>query len=277
MKSIMSKTYMKRIKMTTYNPIITSKDNPTIKTAHALLTQSRQRKKLGKTVIEGTHLLEAYLNAELIPDTIITSETGEGNAEINQLLRRLKGIKLVTVSDSLYKEIRTLGESTPIMAIIDMPILSLDYPITDDCLIVNGVQDNGNLGTLLRTASAVGVKTIICTTGTAQAYAPKTLRASMGANFSLTIYENVSVEKVMDRVEVPLFATSSHTDNLIYRTDLTQPLGLIMGHEGQGVDDSLLTNATQIALPQPNGQESLNVAIAGSLCLYEMLRQRAYA
>lgn len=267
--------------MTIYNPTITSKDNPTIKTVTALLTQSRQRKKQGQTVIESTHLLESYLNADLIPDTVIVSEYGLANREISQLLYRIsdikKGVKLVTVSEQLYKEIRTLGESLPIMAIIEMPTLSLDYPITHDCLIVNGVQDNGNLGTLLRTASAIGVKTVICTIGTAQAYAPKTLRASMGANFSLNIYENVSVEKVLDMVEVPLFATSSHTENLIYRTDLTEPLALIMGHEGQGVDNILMNQATPIALPQPNGQESLNVAIAGSLCLYEMLRQRDYS
>lgn len=263
--------------MTTYNPTITSKDNPTIKTAHALLTGSRQRKKLGKTVIEGTHLLDAYLNADLTPDTVIVSESGLQNDEIIGLLNRLNNVKTLTISDSLYKDIRTLGESLPMMAIIEMPTLSLDYPITQDCLIINGVQDNGNLGTLLRTASAVGIKTVICTSGTASAWSPKTLRASMGANFSLDIYENVSVEKVLEMVEVPLFATSSHTDALIYHTDLKQPLALIMGHEGQGVDEMLMQQATRIALPQPNGQESLNVAIAGSLCLYEMLRQRHYA
>lgn len=263
--------------MTTYNPTITSKDNPTIKTVTALLTQSRQRKKLGKTVIEGTHLLDAYLNANLTPDTVIVSESGLENAEIIGLLNRLDNIKTLTISDSLYKDIRSLGESLPIMAMIDMPTLSLDYPITQDCLIINGVQDNGNLGTLLRTASAVGIKTVICTTGSASAWSPKTLRAGMGANFSLTIYENVSVDDVLAKVKVPLFATSSHTDNLIYHTDLTQPLALIMGHEGQGVDDILMQQASPIALPQPNGQESLNVAIAGSLCLYEMLRQRHYA
>lgn len=262
--------------MTSYSPIITAKDNPTIKTAHALLTQSRQRKKLSQTVIEGIHLLDAYLNAQLTPELVIISESGERNTEILHLVKRLSGVKILTVTDGLYKQIRTLGESLPIMAVIDMPALSLDYPVTQDCLIINGIQDNGNLGTLLRTASAVGVKIIICTTGTAQAYSPKTLRASMGANFSLAIYENVSIEKVLDMVEVPLYATSSHTDTIIYQTDLTQPLALIMGHEGQGVDKILLSRAHPIALPQPNGQESLNVAIAGSLCMYEMLRQRYY-
>lgn len=267
--------------MTTYSPIITSKDNPTIKTAYALLTQSRQRKKLGKTVIEGTHLLESYLNAKQTPETVIVSESGLRNDEIQTLLNRLNNVKTLTINDNLYKEIRSLGESLPIMAIIAIPTLNFDKDITTDCLIVNGVQDNGNLGTLLRTASAVGIKTVICTadskTATAQAYSPKTLRASMGANFSLTIYEGVSVDEILVKVKVPMFATSSHTDNLIYHTDLKQPLALIMGHEGQGVDEILLNQSNPIALPQPNGQESLNVAIAGALCLYEMLRQRSYA
>ncbi len=257
--------------------LITSKDNPTIKTAHALLTQSRQRKKLGKTVIEGTHLLEACLNAQQMPETVIVSENGLENDEIHALLTRLQHVKTLTISDNLYKEIRSLGDSLPIMAMIKMPTLTLNQDITTDCLIINGVQDNGNLGTLLRTASAVGVKIVICTTGTAQAYNPKTLRASMGANFSLAIYENVSVEEILAKVKVPLFATSSHTDHIIYSMDLKPPLALIMGHEGQGVDEILFSQSSPIALPQPNGQESLNVAIAGSLCLYEMLRQRNYA
>ncbi|MGL5253293.1 MAG: TrmH family RNA methyltransferase [Moraxella sp.] len=263
--------------MTTYNPIVTSKDNPTIKTAYALLTGSRQRKKLGKTVIEGTHLLESYLNASLTPQTVIVSESGLDNDEIKTLLNRLTTVKTLTISDHLYKEIRSLGESLPIMAIIDMPTLTFDKDITSDCLIINGVQDNGNLGTLLRTASAVGIKTVICTQGSAAAYSPKTLRAGMGANFSLTIFEGVSVEDVLAKVKVPMFATSSHTDQVIYQTNLKQPLALVMGHEGQGVDDKILAQSHPIALPQPNGQESLNVAIAGALCLYEILRQRHYA
>lgn len=257
--------------------LITSKDNPTVKTAHALLTQSRQRKKLGQTVLEGTHLIEAYLNAQLTPTTILVSESGLDNTEIQPLLTRLETVKTLTVSDSLYKDIRSLGESLPIMAIIDLPVLRFDKAITTDCLIINGVQDNGNLGTLLRTASAVGINTVICTTGTAQAYNPKTLRAGMGANFSLAIYEGVSIDEILAQVKVPMFATSSHTDKVIYQTDLTQPLALIMGHEGQGVEAALVQNATPLALPQPNGQESLNVAIAGALCLYEILRQRAYS
>ena len=99
----------------------------------------------------------------------------------------------------------------------------------------------------------------------------------MGAQFALHIYEGLSIQDILDHVQAPLFATSSHTDTLIYQHDLTQPIAWIMGHEGQGVSAELMQCATPIALPQPNGQESLNVAIAGSLCLYETLRQRQYS
>lgn len=262
-------------------PIISSKDNPLIKTVQALLSQSRQRKKLGKTVIEGTHLLDAYLNAKLSPETVIVSEAGLSNTEISQLIQRLtaasSSTNLVTVSDSLYKSIRSLGESLPIMAIIPIADRTLSHSITEDSLIIDGVQDNGNLGTLLRTASAVGIKQVICTTGTASAWSPKTLRAGMGAHFSLNIYENMTPDSIVQNVQVPMLATSSHSRHSIYHTDLTQPLAFIMGHEGQGVSQALMAAATPISLPQPNGQESLNVAIAGALCLYEMLRQRHYS
>lgn len=254
--------------------IITSKDNPLIKTAHALLTDPKKRKKLGQTVIEGTHLLDAYLKAEKMPIGVIISESGLNNDEIQSLIKKLNKNPII-ISDTLYKNIRTLGTSLPIMAIIDIPHLSLGN-ITNDCLIINGVQDTGNLGTLLRTASATDFKTVICTQNTVHAYHPKTLRASMGANFSLTIYENISVDAIFEVVKVPMFATTSHADGLIYRKDLTKPLALILGNEGQGVDERFLKNATPLTLPQ-YGEESLNVGVAGSVCLYEILRQRKFA
>ncbi|WII95472.1 RNA methyltransferase [Moraxella haemolytica] len=255
--------------------LITSKDNPLIKTAHALLTDPKKRKKLAQTVIEGVHLLDAYLKANKTPITTIISESGLANAEIQDLISRLNK-QPVIISDTLYKNIRTLGECLPIMAVITIPNLTLHQKIIKDCLIINGIQDTGNLGTLLRTASATGFDTVICTTGTAHTYNPKTLRAGMGANFSLDIYDNVSIDEIFEFVKVPLYATTSHADGLIYHKDLTQPLALIMGHEGSGVDRLLLESATPLTLPQ-YGQESLNVGVAGSVCLYEILRQRQFA
>ena len=257
--------------------LITSDKNTTVKLVKALLAQARQRKKYGQTVVEGVHLIDAALRSDYPFVQILLSESARSHAEVQQILTRLPTYTpILTLSDSLYESIRSLGTGIDIMAILTVPAPGLSM-IDEDCLILNDVQDSGNVGTLLRTAAAVGIRHILCTSATAQAWSPKTLRAGMGAQFALSIYEGLSTQDILDYVQVPLLATSSHTDTLIYDHNLSAPVAWIMGHEGQGVSDELMQCATPIALPQPNGQESLNVAIAGSLCLYETLRQRNYS
>lgn len=257
--------------------LITSDKNQMVKLTKALLTQARQRKKQGQTVIEGIHLMDAALRSDYPLAQVLLSASARSHPEVQQILSRLPTYtSILTLSDSLYATIRSLGTGVDIMAIITVPATALPI-INNDCLILNDVQDSGNVGTLLRTAAAVGIETVLCTTNTAQAWSPKTLRAGMGAHFALTIYENLAIIDILNKVKVPLLATSSHTDTLIYDYDLRDSVAWIMGHEGQGVTDELMQCATPIALPQPNGQESLNVAIAGSLCLYETLRQRSYS
>lgn len=257
--------------------LITSDKNTTVKLVKALLGQARQRNKHGQTVIEGVHLIDAALRSDYPFVQILLSESARSHPEVQQILTRLPTYTpILTLSDALYESVRSLGTGIDIMAVIKIPTPNLSM-MADDCLILNDVQDSGNVGTLLRTAAAVGIHNILCTSATAQAWSPKTLRAGMGAQFALTIFEGLSVQDILDNVQTPLFATSSHTDTVIYQHDLRQPIAWIMGHEGQGVCDELMQCATPIALPQPNGQESLNVAIAGSLCLYETLRQRNYA
>lgn len=262
----------------TSNPIelIVSDKNQTVKLAKALLTQARQRKKQGQTILEGTHLIDAALRSDYPFVQILLAESAHKHPEVQQILTRLPTYtSILTLSDTLYQSIRSLGTGVDMMAMINIPAPSLSI-VDNDCLILNDVQDSGNVGTLLRTAAAVGINTVLCTSGTAQTWSPKTLRAGMGAQFALNIYEDLSNQDILDYVRVPLLATSSHTDTLIYEHDLSAPVAWIMGHEGQGVCDELMQCATPIALPQPNGQESLNVAIAGALCLYETLRQRKY-
>ncbi|MDO5650894.1 MAG: RNA methyltransferase [Moraxella sp.] len=260
--------------------LITSKDNPTVRHAHALLTQHRIRKKSGQTVIEGVHLLDAYLKQGFKVNKLLISESALAHAEIIALqhaglLDSLAKKDILIIDDNLYKSIRTLGDGLDVMAMIDIPNAPLG-DISTDCLILNGIQDTGNAGTLLRTASAVGIHTIITTPNTAHLYSPKCLRAGMGAHFSLNIFEQIATHEILSKVKTPLFATSSHTDKVIYHHDLTTPIAWVLGHEGQGVSDEFLQIATPIALPQPNGQESLNVGVAGSVCFYEMLRQRSF-
>lgn len=261
-------------------PLLSSDKNPTIKLAKALLTQNRHRQKHQKTMLEGVHLLQAALNAQIAPECLLLTQNALANPEVQDLLQHPLAPRPLLLTDKLYQNIRTLGTGIDMMGMIALPtpdILPNFLPQDGDCLILNDVQDSGNVGTLLRTAAAVGIKQVLCTKGTASVWSPKTLRAGMGAHFSLTLYENLTPNEILDQVKIPLIATSSHTQNYIYQTDLRSPVAWIMGHEGQGVCPELMQNATPIALPQPSGQESLNVAIAGALCLYEMLRQRHFA
>ena len=161
------------------------------------------------------------------------------------------------------------------MAMIDMPHLDFNQPITSDCLIINGVQDNGNQARFTP-PHLRGHKDGDLYDGHRIGWSPKTCERAWGQIFSLTIYEGISVDEILMKVKVPMFATSSHTDHIIYQTDLRQPLALIMGHEGQGVDERLLSQSAPIAPTTANGQESL-IGDSRVLCLYEMLRQRRYA
>lgn len=255
--------------------VITSPTNPTIKHVSALLTHHRTRKKSGQTVIEGVHLLDAYFKQGLSVDKLLVSQSAVSHHEVLPLLSHARHKDVIVIADTLYKQIRTLGDGVDVMAVIDIPRPTLST-ISTDCLILDGIQDAGNAGTLLRTASAVGITTIITTPNTTHLWSPKVLRAGMGANFALEIYEQIPHNDILDKVKTPLYATSSHTDKVIYDHDLTHPVAWVLGHEGQGVSDVFLNNAIPITLPQPNGQESLNVGVAGSVCFYEMLRQRFF-
>lgn len=254
--------------------IISSTQNPTIKHASALLTHHRTRKKSAQTVLEGVHLIDAYLATGKMPTTLIVSDTSLEHHEVQVILGKLS-ISPLVVADKLYKQIRTLGDGVDLMAIIDVPTAPM-ATISHDCLILNDIQDAGNVGTLLRSASSVGIRTIISTPNTASLWSPKCLRAGMGAQFSLTMHEHLPIDEILQSVKTPLYATSSHAQKIIYDHDLSQPVAWVLGHEGQGVDERFLQLATPISLPQPGGQESLNVGVAGSVCFYETLRQRLY-
>jgi TrmH family RNA methyltransferase len=253
---------------------ITSRDNPRLKHLRGLLEQANARRKSGQTVLEGIHLLDAYQRAGLTPESIFFSESMLSHPEVNDLLDGWKQVPRFVLPDALYKEMRTLGQGVDIMAQINSVHASLPERLTTDVLILEDVQDAGNVGTLLRTAAAAGIKRVVCTTGTASVWSPRVLRAGMGAQFGLEVIEHADMTDVLQRLDVPLHATSSHASQSLYALNLTTPSAWLMGNEGQGASDLALENAIAVTIPQPGGQESLNVAIAGAICMFEMVRQR---
>jgi RNA methyltransferase, TrmH family len=255
------------------NIFLESKDNPKIKHLRGLIEQNTYRKKQGQTVLEGTHLALAWLEKGRKLNSVFTTEKSLTNPEICDILDLYPGSVFV-IAESLYKDLSTLGTTLPCLAIVDVPSSTHSLDFAADTLILENIQDPGNVGTLLRSAAAAGIEQVICTKGSASLWSPRVLRAGMGAHFSLSTYENVTLEDVLTRFEIPVLVTSSHNATSIYEQDLKQASVWILGNEGQGVSDYALAHAKAVTIPQPGGQESLNVAIAGSVCFFEMVRQR---
>ncbi len=250
-----------------------SKDNPKIKHLRGLIEQNSYRKKQGQTVLEGSHLCLAWLEQNRKINAIFTTENALKHPDLNDILDQYQGTVFV-IGESLYKDLSTLGTTLACLAIVDLPSSSQALDYQADTLILENVQDPGNVGTLLRSAAAAGIQQIVCTKGSASLWSPRVLRAGMGAHFSLQTFENIQLEEILEQFKIPVYVTSSHRSTSLYAKDLSQPCVWILGNEGQGVSDYALAHAEAVTIPQPGGQESLNVAIAGSVCFFEMVRQR---
>jgi TrmH family RNA methyltransferase len=149
-----------------------------------------------------------------------------------------------------------------------------------DTVVLDAIQDSGNVGTILRTALAAGYRRILCTVGTASIWSNKVLRAAMGAHVSLEIFEMLDPQNLIEQSTQPIYVTAldSSSDNLYRIGDaLLQPHTFVFGNEGQGVGTVFQENSTKIFIPQEAGVESLNVAAAAAVCLFEARRIRNYS
>ena len=250
-----------------------SKENPKIKHLRGLIQQASYRKKQGQTILEGNHLCEAWIAQGHKLNSIFSTEAALQHPDLQKLID-LDSCHIFVISEVLYRDLSPLTNTVACLAIIDLPQSRHSLDFTQDTLILENIQDTGNVGTLLRSAAAAGFDQIVATQGTAALWSPRVLRAGMGAHFSLHTYENIKLDQILDQFKIPVYATSSHQASSLYSKDLKAQCVLILGNEGQGVSEFALQHAQAISIPQPGGQESLNVAIAGSICLFEMVRQR---
>lgn len=252
---------------------ITSRDNFFFRQAKKLVDSSRERRKMRQTLLDGAHLLATCLDAGYLPENILLTERGTQNPEILRLLTKMPTVELTRLSDALFTELSPVETPSGVLAVIGIPQPQLP-PRPELCLLLEDIQDPGNLGTLLRSAAAAGVQVAWLSTGCADAWAPKALRAGMGAHFVLVVEERVNlVEKASDFLGVTLATSLSATQSL-YDLDLTGPMMLIVGNEGAGVSVELQAAASKrVRIPMPGRVESLNVAAAASICLFERVRQ----
>ncbi|MGV3653724.1 MAG: TrmH family RNA methyltransferase [Noviherbaspirillum sp.] len=256
---------------------ITSRDNPLYKQLKQLATSSQARRKSGRTLLDGIHLCQAYLDQCGAPSLCIVGEGSRAHPEVAAILARCQEAhgRALELPDALCHALSQVEHGIGLLFMIDTPRPQTAGRLTEQSVLLDNLQDPGNLGSILRSAAAAGVKSVYCSPGTAFAWSPKVLRAGMGAHFLLRIYENADLAALVAGAEVPVLATSSHAARTLYELDLRAPVAWLFGHEGQGVAPALLELATErIAIPHPGDVESLNVAASAAICFFEQVRQR---
>jgi TrmH family RNA methyltransferase len=256
---------------------ISSRDNALYKELKQLASSSQSRRKAGRTLLDGVHLCEAYLQQMGSPVLCVAADSSLANAEVLALLKRCEvvHIQCIVFPEALYQALSQVEHGIGLLFVIDTPQTAMPAVLTQSAVLLDNLRDPGNLGSILRSAAAAGVEYVFCSKGTAFAWSPKVLRAGMGAHFGLKILENVDLAKLIETARIPVLATSSHVPQRVYDLDLKQAVAWLFGHEGQGVSPDLLALATNcVSIPHLGTMESLNVAASAAICLFEQVRQK---
>lgn len=278
---------------------IASRDNPLYRQLLSLVESSRERRQLGVSVLEGIHLCDAFLAAGGVPRLCVVGAGARAHPEVGPLLARAAGAAgalrpadpaLATsgapafdggeceLADPLFRSLSQVASGVAIAFVIDTPRAVLPDRIERDAVYLDALQDPGNVGTILRSCAAAGVSLVITAPTTAWCWSPKVLRAAMGAHFALTVVESVAWQAVAERATIGGIATSPHARDTLWQADLRGPALWRFGTEGKGLDAAQVEAGTRwLRIPQRAGVESMNVAAAVAVCLFEQRRQREAA
>jgi TrmH family RNA methyltransferase len=255
--------------------MITSNHNPKIKLVRALLGRARDRREAGAFVVEGVRLVEEAENRDWRFETALYDDSLNNRGKL--LVERLKsgGIEVEEISPSVMKSLSDTESPQGILAILKFtqsPVPSL----LNFILIPDQIRDPGNLGTLLRSAAATGVQAVLVPPETTDAFAPKVLRSGMGAHFKLPIHSMSwdEIDKVVNLESLKVLIADMDGQSC-WEADLRQPVALVIGSEAEGASESARKLAHQkISIPMSGEMESLNAGVAGSVLMFEVVRQR---
>jgi TrmH family RNA methyltransferase len=258
--------------------MITSQRNAKIQYVRSLLARARRRREAQAFIIEGVRLTEEAMAAGHPPQMVLYTET-LGSRGMD-LVRHFEtgGAEVLPVADHVLQGISDTRTSQGILAVLPIPPLNLPQHL-DFIMIVDQVRDPGNLGTILRTADAAGVQAVFLPPGAVDPYAPKVVRAAMGAHFHLPIaglpWKAIRGHLAPAAAALQVFLAAAHEGLLYTQADFRAPLALIVGGEAEGVSDVARDLAhNRVYIPMPGGSESLNVAVAAGVLLFEIVRQR---
>lgn len=251
---------------------ITSRDNARFKQLKKLAESARERHKLAQTLLDGPHLLQAYMEEFGLPRLLIIPEGAAETAEVADLARACAAADTLILAPALFAELSPVATPSGIQALVDIPQLA-PPAASRFGLLLEDIQDPGNLGSLLRSAAAAGVDQVWLSPGCADAWSPKVLRGGMGAHFVLPIAERADLPAVAAAFAGQTLATCLDGVSL-YGLDLTGPMAFMIGNEGAGLSAELQAVASaKVSIPMPGRVESLNAAAAAAICLFERVRQ----
>jgi len=262
---------------------ITSPQNNLIKQI-AALKQKKQRDDQGLFVVEGVRLCEDFAASDWQGEVCLFTAEAADSPRGGKLLRSLstKGYRLVQVTEGVYDKVTDTQKPQGILIVaakrhFNFPdLLPADLPPL--IAVLDGIQDPGNAGVLIRTADAAGCSGVIMTSGCADLFAGKTVRATMGSLFHLPVLTGLShneILTVLAAAAIPLAATALESAVVYHTAALTGPLAIAFGNEGQGVNPGFLEAAgCRLVIPIYGQAESLNVATAAAVILFEAARQR---
>lgn len=261
--------------------VVASASNARYRRLLALVGSSRECARVGVVVLEGVHLLQAWagrFGRDAEPVEVFVARRGIADAGIGSWAMRYRR-QAVVLEDRLFDRASSVEHGAGLLAIVALPTAHLPAQLDDDAVYLDRLQDPGNVGSVLRSCAAAGVRRVLCAPGTAACWSPKVLRAAMGAHFGLEIHEGVEAAELQSRCRVEPMATDAGAPRSLYDVDLRAPVLWLFGNEGQGLAPALKawTRARRVSIPQTEAVESLNVGVAAALCLYEQWRQRGFA
>jgi TrmH family RNA methyltransferase len=252
---------------------ISSRDNPRVRRWRDLADDARLRRRERRALIEGEHLIAAFLDSGRKIEALILRE-GEA-AQFESVAKRAGGTAVV-VTGGVFKEIADTETPSGIAAEIAIPEASVALEKAAACVILDSIQDSGNVGAILRSAAAFGIPHAVLGKGCADAWSPKVLRAGMGAHFALTLVESTDLAASIKSFGGRTVCTMPCGGVAIGAADLSGRIGWLLGAEGQGVSPALAATADlKVSIPMPGSAESLNVAAAAAICFYEFSRRAA--
>ncbi len=258
--------------------VITSKDNEIVKNIKKL-KDKKFREQEHKYIVEGIKLIEEAILENVQIDTIVVCEDCVKNQEIDsKLLYEIARYNCICVSERVFSTITDLKNPHGILSIINKEIDNNKIDYTEDLLVIlDQVQDPGNLGTILRTVDSIGLKQIIVAKGSGDIFNPKVVRSTMGAIYRVKVIEIDNMQKTLAEIKKHKFkvvSTSLKTDKSIYDIKYEKS-AIVIGNEANGVSKDVIDLSDELVkIPMIGKTESLNASVATGIVLYEYVRQK---